>query len=523
MPKNKPAGFMSYVHSDDKYSQLTTLRERLSDEVQMQIGTEFPIFQDRKDIHWGQSWKERIENSLDETTFLIPIITPSFFNSKPCREELKRFVERERKLDRNDLILPVYFVNTPLLNNSELRANDELAEIIADRQYADWRELRFEPFTNPQVGKMLEKLAVQIRDALPRVQTPKKAPAKSAASNAQPSVSTTGGASEQRTEGPTPKQGPPTSIVDPWHRGDFATISDAIKAVAPGTRILVRPGLYQEALVVDKPLEIVGDGEPSEVVIQAAGPNVIRFQTTMGRIVNLSLRQLGGDKYCVDIAQGRLELEDCDITSQGVSCIGIHGGGDPRLRRNRIHDSKRGSGVVLYENAKGTLEDNEIFGNALSAVEIKGGADPMVRRNRLRDGKGAGVHVHESGQGTLEDNDISGNPLAGVQIKSGGNPTLRRNRIHDSGSGVLVFEGGQGIFEDNDIFGNRLQGVEIKKSGNPIFRNNRINKNVRYGVLVYENSGGTFENNDLPDNGKGAWYIADDSKANVTRVNNKEK
>ena len=78
MPKNKPAAFMSYVHSDDKYGQLTTLRERLSDEVQMQIGTEFPIFQDRKDIQWGQNWKERIENSLDETTFLIPIITPSF-------------------------------------------------------------------------------------------------------------------------------------------------------------------------------------------------------------------------------------------------------------------------------------------------------------------------------------------------------------------------------------------------------------------------------------------------------------
>ena len=50
MTKNKPAALMSYVHSDDKYKQLSTLRERLSDEVQMQIGIEFPIFQDTKDI-----------------------------------------------------------------------------------------------------------------------------------------------------------------------------------------------------------------------------------------------------------------------------------------------------------------------------------------------------------------------------------------------------------------------------------------------------------------------------------------
>ena len=163
---------MSYVHSDDKYGRLTEFLERLSDEVRVQIGEEFLIFQDRKDILWGQNWKKRIEESLDEVTFLVPIITPSFFNSQYCRRELERFLERERELKRDDLILPIYYVDCPLLNDKEKRAGDELAQAIADHQYADadWRDLRFEPFTSPQVGKTLEKLAVQIRDALERVQ-----------------------------------------------------------------------------------------------------------------------------------------------------------------------------------------------------------------------------------------------------------------------------------------------------------------------------------------------------------------
>ena len=42
----------------------------------------------------------------------------------------ERFLEREKKLKRNDLILPIYFVDTPLLNDAELRATDELAEEI---------------------------------------------------------------------------------------------------------------------------------------------------------------------------------------------------------------------------------------------------------------------------------------------------------------------------------------------------------------------------------------------------------
>ena len=170
--KPKPAAFMSYVHSDDNRGRLTEFRERLGDEVRVQIGEEFLIFQDRKDILWGQNWKKRIEESLDEVTFLIPIITPSFFNSPACSDELQRFLEREKELGRNDLVLPIYYVDCPLLNDKEKRAGDELAQAIADHQYADadWRDLRFEPFTSPQVGKTLEKLAVQIRDALERVQ-----------------------------------------------------------------------------------------------------------------------------------------------------------------------------------------------------------------------------------------------------------------------------------------------------------------------------------------------------------------
>src|SRR3989304_7605505 len=129
MKKRQPAAFMSYVRFDDKHEdgRLTEFRERLSAEVKMQTGEEFPIFQDRDDIKWGQNWKERVEKAIDEVTFLISIITPTFFKSRHCREELERFIEREKELDRNDLILPVYYVTSKLLDDEEKRASDELA------------------------------------------------------------------------------------------------------------------------------------------------------------------------------------------------------------------------------------------------------------------------------------------------------------------------------------------------------------------------------------------------------------
>jgi parallel beta-helix repeat protein len=141
--------------------------------------------------------------------------------------------------------------------------------------------------------------------------------------------------------------------------------------------------LYKEGIVIDKPVEIIGDGTLGEVVIEATGKEAVLFQANMGRMANLTLRQAGGGRCCcIDIAQGRLDLEGCDVTSQSLSCVAIHSGADPRLRRNRIHDGEQ-AGVYVFEHGQGTLEDNEIFANARSGVAIETGANPTLRRNRV--------------------------------------------------------------------------------------------------------------------------------------------
>jgi hypothetical protein len=150
-----PAAFMSYVRLDDAHDdgQLTTFRERLSAEIRMQTGEHFPIFQDRNDISWGQNWQRRINEALAEVTLLLVIVTPGLFKSPACRDEVAQFREHERKLGRDDLILPVYYVATPQLDDPALREADDLASLLWSRQYADWRELRFEPLTSPVVRK----------------------------------------------------------------------------------------------------------------------------------------------------------------------------------------------------------------------------------------------------------------------------------------------------------------------------------------------------------------------------------
>jgi F-box protein 11 len=483
MTGEKPIAFMSYSHFDDEHDggALTTFCQRLSGEVRVYTGENFLIFQDRKDIKWGHAWRTQVDESLNSATFIIPIITPNFFKSIECRKELEKFLEREKDLGREDLILPVYYIETPLLKDGVRRKNDKLAQIINKRQYVDWRELRFEPFDSSVARKKMASLAVQIRDALEEVVSP------------SPKID------EPKKHIPHTSKRNSTLIVDPMCRGDYATISEAIEAANPGDKILVGPGLYQEGLVIDKPLEIVGEGERDEIEIQAMRKSAIVFKTTNGRVANLTLRQMGGEEelYGVDIGQGRLKLEYCDISSQSEACVAIHDGADPRLRSNKIHDGQK-SGVLVWQTGRGTLEDNDIFGNTDVGVRIWKNGNPTLRRNKIYKGNSVGVFVYDNGNGILEENEIFENTNSGVQITTGGNPKLRKNKIYEGKrNGILVFKNGLGIIEENEIFRNASTGVTIETGGNPTLRRNKIHDGKTHGVEISNNGQGILEENDI--------------------------
>jgi nitrous oxidase accessory protein NosD len=245
-----------------------------------------------------------------------------------------------------------------------------------------------------------------------------------------------------------------THVVEP--NGMFPTVSGAIKAADRDDRILVRPGQYEDSLVVDKPLEIIGDGPRQSIEIWSGNNSVLSFSAVYGRVAGLTLRRRGGNQhYGVSIRHGRLQLEGCDISSEAGSCLYVYRGADPVVRQNMINNGHE-YGVFVYEGGRGTFEDNEIFGCRWANVRVQEGSTPVFRRNVIRDGVESGVRVLDTGLGLFEQNVITGNGHSGVLIEAYGYPTLRGNRITlNADYGVKVLQDGAGVFEDNDLTGNR--------------------------------------------------------------------
>jgi parallel beta-helix repeat protein len=324
----------------------------------------------------------------------------------------------------------------------------------------------------PDVPEDLDQLVLHLLAKAPD-QRPADAGQVTAALKGTPAVTVTvrpapHGAGAAR--GPAPV-GPVTHVVDARQRGDFTTVGAAIRAAQPGDRILVRPGMYEGGLVLDKPLQIRGDGPAANIEIRAYGAQALVFEADGedGLVANLTLRQIGGNReyHAVDVRQGQLDLGDCDIRSESSTCVVVMEGAGLLLHGSTIHTGPK-SGVLVCDGAQATLEDNEITGNGASGVQIRTGARATLRRNRITRNSESGVWVYDRGQATLEDNDITGNGLVGVSVSAGGNATVRGNRINrNSREGVWIRDRGRAVVEDNDLRGNFGGPWDIGLRSNP--------------------------------------------------------
>ncbi|MBS1890371.1 MAG: TIR domain-containing protein [Actinobacteria bacterium] len=159
-------GFWSYVHEDDlgDGGRVLTLADDLRAQYRMRTAEDLVLFIDRESAKWGEKWKELISDAIAGTTFFIPIITPSYFRSNSCRQELLKFVREADKAGLERLLMPVYWITVPALEREGPDAEDEAIAAIARHQWRDLRDVRLEDRSSSVYRKSVSALAEEIAE-----------------------------------------------------------------------------------------------------------------------------------------------------------------------------------------------------------------------------------------------------------------------------------------------------------------------------------------------------------------------
>ncbi|MFL5243997.1 MAG: right-handed parallel beta-helix repeat-containing protein [Gemmataceae bacterium] len=287
----------------------------------------------------------------------------------------------------------------------------------------------------------------------------------------------------------------PTLTVSSKGDAGFKTIIAAIRKAPAGARIVIRPGLYQEGLALEKPVELIGDGPRQDIIIENPDSHCISVQTSRASVRGLTLRSLGAAKgnkrSAVYLAQGSLVLEECTLSSDTLAALSVVGPAARAVIRRCCLSDSRTNGILVADYADASIEDCEFLGNGESGLLIRNEANPTVRHCRFHDGKMFGFMADQGGRGTIEDCEFSHNEAAGVEI-SGGHPLIRNCRFLDEKIGVLAFSEGAGIVENCQFARNGI-GVLIAEKANPVIKGCEIRDGLIYGVSAKQKGRGTVE------------------------------
>lgn len=164
MSATNPSAFWSYVRNDDDagVGAIVRLSEKLTAEYELITGEPLNLFVDRS-IGWGDEWEKRIRSEVLGATFFIPIITPRYFASPACRDELLQFSNSTEGTPLESLLMPIYWVDVPGLEQSDsIEIEDPLIRTIKKRQWEDLREIRLSDESSAEYRQAVDRLAREL-------------------------------------------------------------------------------------------------------------------------------------------------------------------------------------------------------------------------------------------------------------------------------------------------------------------------------------------------------------------------
>jgi F-box protein 11 len=354
--------------------------------------------------------------------------------------------------------------------------------------------------------------------------------------------------------------------------GGFATISEAVAAARDGDTVLVKPGRYEESVVVEgKTITIRGDGERDAIVVgwdegpafhlmdtnstiagltivggdpesesevgaallvTGGAPQLDGMRVTRGRGIAFEAgasgaiehSQIDGNSWGIRVGGGAFpRIEENEIS--GSARVGIEigdAGTDPLVRANRVHDGAW-LGILVGDGASPRIEENEIWASAGTGISIGGaGTNPLVRANRVHHGEGSGIVMYDGASPRIEENEISATAFGITVGGAGTDPLIRANKVHDgkgpASIGIHVWAGASPRIEENEIWANARTGIRIQGARtSPVIIGNIVRDGFDDGIWVLHGASPTIVGNTITGNALKAIRVEEDADPKIGR------
>jgi nitrous oxidase accessory protein len=259
-----------------------------------------------------------------------------------------------------------------------------------------------------------------------------------------------------------------TLVVSPV--GPLTSISQALRMAANGDVIEVDGGSYDEDVVLDRSVQLIGIGNPT---IHGRGD---------GSVVTVSADRCTVRGFAIEHTGSSLEDEDSGILLKSHN---------NHVESNRLADVL--FGIYLFKSDGNYIADNTVRGRYAHDFGDRGN----------------GIHIWNSNYNTLERNSVA-EARDGIYVQNSYHNVIRSSRIHDLRYGLHFMYSDDNDFEGNDFYDD-VAGAAVMYSRRVRLRHNMFLHNrgfASYGILFQADEDCVAEENVIADNAIGIFMEA---------------
>lgn len=266
-----------------------------------------------------------------------------------------------------------------------------------------------------------------------------------------------------------------------WNRDKnqyYYTIQDAINNADPYDTIEIPPGVYNEALVISKPIALLGKNNQTIEIVGNNNPVVEIFANN----VTLDNLCLSGGSYGIYITNSKgIQIQNNVISDYKLVGIYAHNS-SINISNNHITNdpsSTGGAGIRLIECKDSLIEYNTIEDIVYSVYLMYSSA--TIRNNLISPTDGFDDRLDS----------------IGIALYHKSNAIVFNNVVYGGDVGIGIEYGSCPVIEGNEIASSGYYGIYIKNFGSPSLYNNKIINCCGYGIFSNYGMSVNITNNTL--------------------------
>ena len=257
---------------------------------------------------------------------------------------------------------------------------------------------------------------------------------------------------------------------------DYVNIQDAIDNATDGDTIRVYEGIYYENLVVNKTVNLIGNGTEYTTIDGEGNGNVVEINTN------------------------NVEISKFFIT------------------RSRIYWHEKNAGIKI--DSSNNLISNCNISNFHLGISLTFSKNNTISSCNISNNGYMGIEIKVSENNTISSCNISNNGHVGIDIFVSNNNIISNTNISNNEEGIRVHPSSNNIISYCNISNNKGNGIQLDSFSNyNTITNCNISNNIWTGIKLDDSSNNSISNCNILNNNHGI-YIRDDSYDNTIFHNN---